>query len=140
LSGFVLGSRLKKCGKVQPMEFFNQTENSMTTKRMTGKDYRKAMNDHYEEIEVLKTRIHKRFDELRKKYPEAIIEEAVAWKEKKEMRCKDVSDHWFEIMGWVQELKYIEMVEKWSADQQKIKQLYLEIPDELKDTLKRLSD
>jgi hypothetical protein len=113
----------------------------MSNKRMTGKDYRKAMDNLDKETEALEARIHVRFDELRKKYPEAIIDDAVPAKGIKEVKCKDVSDHWAnETMGCVNKIRYIERIEKWSADQQKIEQLYLEIPDEIKKTLKKLSD
>jgi hypothetical protein len=111
----------------------NQTETEMKNKRMTGIDYRREWHLIKQSEKSLKAHSQQRLNELMKKYPDAKILESTA-KElvDKKIDVTELSLHTI--------ITYIEIIEKWSADQQKIEQLYIEMPDELKSTLKRLKD
>lgn len=103
----------------------------MSTKRMTGIDYRREWNLIKQSEKSLKAHVQQRLYELMRKYPDAKIIESTA----QELLDKKVADMSLHTM-----ITYIEIIEKWSADQQKIEQLYIEMPDEIKKTLKKLSD
>ena len=106
----------------------------MTTKRMTGKDYRKEYKELTKSLKSLDAHISKRLQEICEIHPDAEV-------------AAGLNGKWFAsrpdtIKGLqiATRIKFIENVEKWSADQQKIEQLYIEMPEELKKTMKKLSD
>jgi hypothetical protein len=104
----------------------------MTTKRMTGKDYRKELNELEKSIKSLDAHTRSRLLELVKIYPDAPISS--------DAKGKHMNKKWLSGLPTDTVIYLIEKIEKWSASQQKIEQLYIEMPDEIKKTLKRLSD
>jgi hypothetical protein len=104
----------------------------MTTKRKTGIDYRKEWDDIQQIEKSLSAHVRVRIKELCKKYPDApITADATA---------KNMNKLWLSSLPTTAVIYLIEKIEKWSADQQKIEQLYIEMPDEIKKTLKKLSE
>ena len=108
----------------------------MSKNRMTGNEYYQEYKDLNKSQESLKTHVEKRLSDLIKKYPDAVV----VHKDGDPMLCKHMTEIWFNQLTVEGKIRYIVNIEKWSADQQKIKQLYLEIPDEIKKTLEKLSD
>ena len=99
----------------------------MATKRMTGIDYRREWNLIQQSEKSLRAHVQARLTELVKKYPD--------------MPMPDVlRNEWTDGISTYGMIGCIEKIEKWSASQQKIKQLYIELPDEIKKTLKKLAD
>ena len=112
----------------------------MATKRMTGIDYRREWHLIKQSENSLKAHVQERLNDLMKKYPDANILGSTA----KEMLDRKVGGMSLHTM-----ITYIEIIEKWSADQHPVKQLtiddkmnefYTEIKDKFGDTLKKLND
>ena len=99
----------------------------MATKRMTGIDYRREWHLIQQSEKSLKAHVQVRLKELVKKYPDVPMPDVLR-------------NEWADGMSTYGMIGCIERIEKWSADQQKIEQLYIEMPDEMKKTLKKLSD
>jgi hypothetical protein len=95
---------------------------------MTGIDYRREWNLIQQSKKSLKAHVEQRLRELIAKYPEM--------PEMPEILRND----WFGNMSTFGMIGCIERIEKWSTDQQKIEQLYIEMPDDIKKTLKKLKD
>jgi hypothetical protein len=106
----------------------------MTTKRKTSVDYRKE----YEETVVTQKRIKNyltgRVRSMSQKYPNARVLEGMKAQELLNDRDWEMS---FDIPTL---LFVLDRLERFSASQQKIEQLYLTMPDEMRETLKKLND
>lgn len=99
----------------------------MATERKRGKDYRREWNLIQQSEKSLKAHVQARLKELVKKYPDIPMPDVLR-------------NEWADGMSTYGMIGCIEKIEKWSADQQKIEQLYIEMPDEIKKTLKKLKD
>jgi hypothetical protein len=99
----------------------------MATERKRGKDYRREWNLIQQSEKSLKAHVQARLKELVKKYPDIPMPDVLR-------------NEWADGMSTYGMIGCIERIEKWSADQQKIEQLYIEMPDEIKKTLKKLKD
>lgn len=113
----------------------------MGKKRMTGIDYRREWNLIQQSEKSLKAHVDSRLRELIEKYPEAVVVD----KGRDKMLCKHITAKWFDSLSTYGMIGYIEKIEAWSAKTHKFKQLtidkiYEELPSEMKDTLKKLSD
>jgi hypothetical protein len=97
------------------------------TKRMTGIDYRREWHLIQQSEKSLKAHVKERLNELVKKYPDMPMPEILI-------------NFWTDGMSTLGMIGCIEKIEEWSAEQQKVEQLYIEMPDELKKTLKNLGD
>jgi hypothetical protein len=107
------------------------------TKRMTGKDYRKELNELEKNMKSLEVHVRSRALELCKKYPDAPIT--------RRAKGKDMTKKWINGLMTSTMIFIIEKIEKWSSDQEKIEQLtfdniYKEIQDKMGETLEKLSD
>jgi Zn-dependent M16 (insulinase) family peptidase len=89
----------------------------MTTKRKTGSDYRREWNLIKQSEKSLKAHVQQRLNELMKKYPDAKIIECTA---------QELLDRKADGMSLHTMITYIEIIEKWSADQQKVEQLTID--------------
>jgi hypothetical protein len=122
----------------------NQTETEMATKRKTGDDYIKELTELDNAKTSLKAHTTARLRELIKRYPDAIVIDNNL-KNFDNFLCKDIKEAWLDTMTTLEVIRYIQNIEKWLAGKEKLKQLtideiYNEIPDEIKRTLKKLSD
>jgi hypothetical protein len=122
----------------------------MTTRRKTSVDFRKDLEEIKKSEIALSNRVDKRIMEMARIHPEFV------WNVNKNdpdpIRRNYILGGGFQLdkpdryRTWIswwtlnQRLRLLEKIEKYSASKEKVEQLYLEIPDELKDTLKRLSD
>jgi hypothetical protein len=104
----------------------------MKAKRMTGVDYHKEYDELNKGLKSLDAHVRKRLLELVKIYPDAPISS--------DATGKHMTKLWLNAIRTDTVIYLIEKIEKWSAEQQKIEQLYLEMPDEIKKTLKKLND
>jgi hypothetical protein len=104
----------------------------MATKRMTGEDFHKELKSLEASMTSLDAHVRSRLLELVKKYPDAPITS--------DAKGKHMTQKWLNGLMTGTVIHVIEKIEKWSADQQKIEQLYLDMPDGIKETLEKLSD
>jgi hypothetical protein len=94
----------------------------MESIRKTGQDYRKEMIDLQKSLESLDVHVTERLIELAKIHPEAIIVK----KSCDEYKAKCLTKNWVEGLSMESRIKYIENIEKWSAELQKVQQLKIE--------------
>jgi len=89
----------------------------MVTKRMTGKDYRKEWERIKIEQKSLFAHIDDRLRELIRIYPDARINKS------SNMTASSITKNWLSEMSVELEIGIIENIEKWSAEQQGVRQL-----------------
>jgi hypothetical protein len=125
----------------------------MSTKRKTGKDYLKELDELDKSLASLKAHVKNRLEELIKRHPDAIVLDKGIDK----ILCKHITEAWLNQMSTLGAIRYILNIERWLAGKEKLKQLtikemyneipdevmteiYYDIPDELRKTLKKLGD
>lgn len=82
----------------------------MSTKRMTGIDYRREWNLLQQEGKSLEAHVRVRLYDLIKKYPDAKIDANTT--------AKELTNLWIDYITSIEIIKYIEKIEDWSAAQQ----------------------
>lgn len=93
----------------------------MTTKRMNANDYRREHKKVLKEIEVLDKQVTNRLNELVCLFPQAILYDYI--------KAKSLVPQYVEYLTTASKIGYIEIIEKWSIDQQKIVQLEIKHSD-----------
>jgi len=106
----------------------------MATKRKTSVDYRKEYMETVTIQKGIRNHLVARIRVMINKYPDARI--------LKGMKAKEfINDRDWKLSFDTTTLLFIlDRLERFSANQQKVEQLYLEIPTEIKKTLKDLDD
>jgi len=89
----------------------------MVTKRMTGIDYRRELYLIHQAEKSMLAHIDNRLRELIKLYPEARISKSA------NMIASSITEHWLSEMSIDLQISIIENIEKWSDEQQGVRQL-----------------
>jgi hypothetical protein len=84
---------------------------------MTGIDYRREWHLIRQEENSLKSHVYGRLVELIKIYPMARINKS------SRMEASSITEHWLSEMSTELQISIIENIEKWSAEQQGVRQL-----------------
>jgi hypothetical protein len=106
---------------------------------MKGIDYSREWNLIQQSGNSLRAHAIERLLNLSKLHPESVVIENYLGSVDS-VKAKTLSECWIKSLMTEDIIEYIERIEKWSADQQKVEQLYIEMPDEIKKTLKKLSE
>lgn len=95
----------------------------MKDKRMTGLDYRKKLKELTTELNSLDVHITDRLCELVRIHPEAVIQKLYDG----DVQAKCLTPRsWIETLDVKKRIEYIEKIEKWSSERQRIVQLEIE--------------
>ena len=86
----------------------------MVTKRMTGKDYRKELLEIRKSEKSLIAHIDSRLRELLTLSPDAHVIQGI------ERKARDIDEYWLSTMSVDFMIEFIESIEEWSAEQQKV--------------------
>lgn len=90
----------------------------MSTKRMTGIDYRRELNELKKSEESINVHIKNRISELSKKYPDAIIILSPSGN----IKANALSEDWLHKMPIDMRLLVLERIEKYGDSQEKYTQ------------------
>ena len=98
----------------------------MAAKRMTGKDYKKELQELNRQIKSLEVKVNARLYELTTKYPDVDLPTSRAGG----LKCSNMVAHIWIIQETTIEAKieYIETIEKYLAEQHPHKQTEIEFP------------
>lgn len=86
--------------------------------RMTGKDYRKELEDLEARKKSLRAHVLKRLKDLIKLYPDAQIHD-----NDKALTASMLSESFIEAISTTVKIRFIENIERWSEEQQGVQQL-----------------
>ena len=81
---------------------------------MTGKDYRKELLEIRKSEKSLIAHIDSRLRELLTLYPDAHVIHGI------ERKARDIDEYWLSTMSVDFMIEFIESIEEWSAEQQKV--------------------
>jgi hypothetical protein len=87
-------------------------------KRMNGSDYRLELNVLRVKQKSLEVHISARVSQLVKSYPNAIIERI----HNTDIKASSLNKSYLDAQSVEKKIHYIEVIEKWLADQSKVKQ------------------
>jgi len=98
----------------------------MENARKTGNDYRKELKGLRETMKSLDSHVTNRLLELVRIYPDAIIEPNYLGI-RDDVKAKSLNKSYVLDLPIDKQIDYIQMIEKWSAEQSNVKQKKLEI-------------
>lgn len=97
----------------------------MTTKRMTGKDYKKELQELNRQTKSLQVKVNARLYELTTKYPDVDLPTSRAGG----LKCSNITHIWIiEETTLSTKIEYIQAIEKYLTDQHPHKQTEIEFP------------
>jgi hypothetical protein len=97
----------------------------MAAKRMTGKDYKKELQELNRQIKSLEVKVNARLYELTTKYPDVDLPTSRAGG----LKCSNIAHIWIiEETTLSAKIEYIETIEKYLTEQHPHKQTEIEFP------------